>query len=315
MSENKESGFQIQSDVRGPWRQYLDELAPLRPELYGFCLKLTQNAWDAEDLAQDTLLRVFSSLGKIDANIENPRAYLVRTATNLWVDTIRKQARHQALLELEDGAAEDTSDRGIQASEAARELLTRLYPQERAALVMKDVLGHSLAEVATTLNTSIGAVKSALHRARSRMGDNGMSPAGFVPDKQLVSQFMQALETTDLDTLRSICSTELHVELVGGAELHSFDESSSFFEHAHFVMPEIGFGENPRWELSEYAGEPIVIGFRTLNGLEGLNEVHRLEIGDGKIRRVRCYCFCPDTLREVASHLGVEALARPYRSP
>ncbi|MEM7364585.1 MAG: RNA polymerase sigma factor [Pseudomonadota bacterium] len=314
MSDRKD-GFQVQSDVRGPWRQYLDELEPIRPELYGYCLKLTRNAWDAEDLAQDALLRVFSSLGKIDADIENPKGYLMRTASNLWIDAIRKQSRHQGLLVEEDPATEDISERSAQSSEAARELLSRLHPQERAALVMKDVLDLSLAEIATVLNTSVGAIKSALHRARSRVDDEGMAPAGFVPDQQIVDQFMQALASTDLDTLRTICSTELHVELVGGAELHSFDKSSSFFEHAHFVMPEIGFGENPRWELAEYAGEPIVIGFRTLNGQEGLNEIHRLEVTSGTISRVRCYCFCPDTLKEVGQHLGLDALSRTYRSP
>jgi hypothetical protein len=46
-----------------------------------------------------------------------------------------------------------------------------------------------------------------------------------------------------------------------------------------------------------------------------LNEIHRIEEADGRIARVRCYCFCPDTLRAVAERLGVPALKRPYRSP
>jgi hypothetical protein len=41
------------------------------------------------------------------------------------------------------------------------------------------------------------------------------------------------------------------------------------------VMPALGFGRNPWWKVDEYLDEPIVLGFRTLNGLEGLNEVHR----------------------------------------
>ena len=49
--------------------------------------------------------------------------------------------------------------------------------------------------------------------------------------------------------------------------------------------------------------------------MEGLNEVHRLEVSDGLIVRVRTYCFCPETLAAVAEALGCRALPQPYRSP
>ena len=78
--------FANQGAVRGPWRNYLDSLAQYRPDLHRYCRRLTGNVWDGEDLMQDTLVRVFSMLGKIDANLENPRAYLIRTATNLWIE-------------------------------------------------------------------------------------------------------------------------------------------------------------------------------------------------------------------------------------
>jgi hypothetical protein len=81
------------------------------------------------------------------------------------------------------------------------------------------------------------------------------------------------------------------------------------------VIPQLGFGESPRWEIRSYASEPVVLGFRTLGDVEGLNEIHRLEESDGHVARIRCYCFCPDTLRLVAGHLGLQALDRPYRSP
>ena len=45
-----ESPFAVQKDVRVPWRKYLDELAPLRPDLHRYCVRLTGNVWDGEDL-------------------------------------------------------------------------------------------------------------------------------------------------------------------------------------------------------------------------------------------------------------------------
>jgi predicted aspartyl protease len=54
-----------------------------------------------EDLAQDTLVRVFSLLGKTDGKLENPKAYLIRTAANLWIDWVWRSAREQAAMVLE----------------------------------------------------------------------------------------------------------------------------------------------------------------------------------------------------------------------
>lgn len=130
-----------------------------------------------------------------------------------------------------------------------------------------------------------------------------------------MDRFVAALSARDLEALRALCSADLTVELVGGAELETFEDGRSFFEHAHLVLPQLGFGERPHWRTVLYEGEPLVLGFRTLDGLEGLNEIHRIEALDGAITRIRCYCFCPDTLRLVAAHLGLAALDRPYRSP
>jgi RNA polymerase sigma factor (sigma-70 family) len=162
-----DSPFAVQPQVREPWRRYLDSLAPLRPSLHRYCSRLTGNVWDGEDLAQDTLVRVFSLLGKIDADLENPRGYLIRTATNLWIDRTRRRT-----LEREFAAGERASQRGTSARgpmsgaaagsqhdparatevrEAASELLSRLAPQERAAVLLKEVFDLSLEETASVL--------------------------------------------------------------------------------------------------------------------------------------------------------------------
>jgi RNA polymerase sigma-70 factor (ECF subfamily) len=316
------AAFAVQPEVRGPWRRYLDSLAPLRPALHRYCCRLAGNVWDGEDLAQDTLLRVFGLLGKVDAELRDPRAYLLRTATHLWIDRARRRARERALLAIESGEPRERplaqdAGAGTDVREAAGALLARLAPRERAAVVLKDVFDLPLEEVAGMLQTSVGAVKAALHRGRGRLAgaEHDTPPAAAPPPRELVERFVAALAGRDLEALRALCSADLSVELVGGAELEGFAASRPFFEHAHFVMPGLGFGADPHWRVELYDGEPIVLGFRTLDGVEGLNEVHRIEACDGAIARVRCYCFCPDTLAVVAERLGLRALARPYRSP
>jgi RNA polymerase sigma-70 factor (ECF subfamily) len=310
------NAFGVQRSVRRPWRRYIDRLAEHRPALHAYCRRLTGNVWDGEDLVQDTLVRVFSLLGKTDARLENPKAYLIRTATNLWIDRVRRRAREQAAIALEQGEAASTPfQEAADGRPAAKALFQMLHPQERAAVLMKDVFELSLEETAALLCTTVGAVKSALSRARGRL--EGERPAaGFdAPPKELVERFMRALAATDMEAMKTLCAAHVSVELVGGVELDSFEKARTFFTHAHMVMPRLGFGERPWWKLAEYEGEPIVLGFRTLDRVEGINEIHRIDALDDRIVRVRTYCFCPETLSVVAEVLGCTALPRPHRSP
>ena len=63
--------------------------------------------------------------------------------------------------------------------------------------------------------------------------------------------------------MKALCDENLPGELVGGVELESFEQAKTFFEHAHVVMPSLGFGERPWWKVADYEGEPLVLGFRT----------------------------------------------------
>src|SRR5215468_3607061 len=77
--------------MKAAWQRFLETFEPLRPDLYRYCRYLTRNAWDAEDLVQDTLARALVTLGRVFQEIEQPRAWLFRVASNLWID---RQRRH-----------------------------------------------------------------------------------------------------------------------------------------------------------------------------------------------------------------------------
>src|SRR5690242_259645 len=85
-------------EAKAAWFRYLELIMPFRPDLYRYCRSLVQDPWDAEDLVQDTLLRGFAKLGSTHHRIDNPRGYLVRTATNLWIDAERKRGTERAAL-------------------------------------------------------------------------------------------------------------------------------------------------------------------------------------------------------------------------
>lgn len=76
---------ELARDLKTAWHRFVDVLAPVRPDLYAFCRRLTGNVWDAEDLVQETLTRAFARWGVTYPPVANPRAYLLRTASNLWI--------------------------------------------------------------------------------------------------------------------------------------------------------------------------------------------------------------------------------------
>jgi RNA polymerase sigma-70 factor (ECF subfamily) len=144
------------------WNDFAKLYEPLRTDLYRYCRYLTRSPWDAEDLAQDTLARAFVTLGQMGAAPENPRAWLFRVAYNLYVDQVRRRREPQPEAEQAE-ASEPRASR-----EAAGTLLVRLSPQERAAVVLKDVFDFTLEEIAEALSTTPGTVKSALSRGRAK---------------------------------------------------------------------------------------------------------------------------------------------------
>ena len=117
----------------------------------------------------------------------------------------------------------------------------------------------------------------------------------------------------DLDGLSALCSADVSIELVGGAEFDGFEPRRDVLRARELVTRSWAAGGDPSFEPFVYEGEP----FPRLppdDGLDGLNESIVSRSSTAR-RRIRCYCFCPDTLRLVAEHLGIRAVRRPYRSP
>jgi RNA polymerase sigma-70 factor (ECF subfamily) len=311
----------LRDELRAAWHRYVDLVAPMRPALHAVCRRLTGNVWEAEDLVQDTLLRGFAALGQIHHGIENPRGYLLRTATHLWIDGQRRRgAEARALAEADPPAASPATE---PIRDAGERLLQRLSPQERAAVVLKDVFDMSLDEIAELLRTTTGAVKAALHRGRGRLEepDGGAASRRPRPSVTLVDRFLSLYVKADVAGLVALMLDGGSIENVGcGLEFgrDNFPRKEGWFHHAVFGHPEWPAAlqyEGARLERAELDGEPIVLGFTTRRGREALEQVLRIEEIDGRIARLRGYAFCPETMREVGEQLGLSVRTGLYRYP
>jgi RNA polymerase sigma-70 factor, ECF subfamily len=297
--------------LRTAWFGYLDAIEAIRAPLHGYCLKLTRDVWDAEDLAQDTLLRGFAMIGRGDLHgpgspVENPKAYLFRTATHLWIDAQRRRARERAAL------AETPATRAAPAIEAPREAAEVLFaaasPQARAAVVLKDVFGFSLEEIADLLRTTVGGVKSALRRGREALARAPEAPptphAG--PSAELVDRFIAAFRSQDVATITALLTETCSIEVpgVGGGRGRRGGWAEASIGH-----PDV------RLERRLYRGEQVVLAFQARPDGAALYDVMRLEESDGLVSRLTNYCFCPDTLKVVAAELDLPLLLWGYHQP
>jgi len=156
--------------VRDDRNAFLDLVEDLRVELFGYCRSLTGDPFDAEDLAQETLLRAFWRMTS-EPGIENPRAYLFRTATHAFIDERRRVPRRGVPEELTEIPAPEAPP-AVEVRDAMEKAARVLAPRERAVLLLKDVFAFTLAEAAGFLETTVGAVKAALHRARTKIRDD-----------------------------------------------------------------------------------------------------------------------------------------------
>ena len=306
--------------ARAAWATYLDGLAPLRPELYRYCRRLAGNAWEAEDLVHDTLLKGFAMLSADRGAVANPRGYLVRVATNLWIDRQRRRRSEAAAYEALGPPPSVAPKDMVEVGDAGRRLLEQLGPQERAALVLKEVFEFSLAEIAETLATSVAAVKAALHRGRGRLRDLAPQPRRPA-STALVDEFVRRLEASDLPGLLALMldtgGVEMPGQLVetGRAE---FGRKGSWLWQAVNVHPELPEGlRPPKWanERVVFAGEPIVLGFMPTPEGRLLQGITRFEAEGDKIAHIRSYCFSPELAAEIAAEFGLAVGWIPYRFP
>jgi len=153
--------------------------------IWRFCRSLTYSKEDAEDLFQDTFLKAFEQLQKINAS-NNPKGFLFSTAVYLWKSKKRKYARRERLAPVQamtdDEAASDIDiEDDIMAQEdtrVVRELVHSLPEKIKIPIILYYTMQMSLTDIAATLKLPVGTVKSRLHKAR-KIIEKGLVEVGY----------------------------------------------------------------------------------------------------------------------------------------
>ena len=295
-------------------RDFLVAIEEHRPALFAYCRRLAVNVWDAEDLLQETLAKAFTRAAETHFTVDNPRAWLIRIATNTSID----QARRAQALPFGDHdhevPAEPVAD-PAEVHDALEELVTVLPPQERAAVVLKDVFDYPLADIASMVGTTTGAVKSALHRGRAKLASptRHSRRVGPYPDRAVLAAAADAFTAYDVDRLVSLFLDDGVMHIVGMVhETGGQQMRDGSFEHTFALERDVRYSA----EVRDFEGEPLVAIFSTsLDGSQpdGLAEVWRCTTIQGRLSHVADYFFSPEVVTEVAAEWNVPTALHGYR--
>jgi RNA polymerase sigma-70 factor, ECF subfamily len=221
-------------DLRDQFERLVGEL---RPKLHRYCARMTGSAVDGEDIVQDALMKALAALPSVGV-IDNPEGWLFRIAHNTALDFLRRRARgpmmeHGEALEMI--AASDSPDRDHEAATMSLRTFMRLPALQRSAVILKDVLGHSLEEVASITGASEAAAKSALQRGRVRLREFAREPADV--SLPVLSDGMRARLTTyvegfkigDFDTVRAMLADDVKLDLVATLRKQGKSEVGEYY--------------------------------------------------------------------------------------
>jgi len=282
------------ADARGEfdarYLAFLTTVADLRPSLHRYCARMTGSVADGEDVVQDALFDAYRRLESFDGT-RRLEPWLFRIAHNRCVDFLR----HRGVREDAESSV-DTDDLvwqddppGPALGRAVEHLVLTLPPMERACVLLKDVLDHSLDEIAELTGSTLGGVKAALHRGRAKLAVPPVTrPREVDPSADthaLLARYVERFNRQDWDGLREMVSADTRVR-VADRFVGRLADSPYFSRYERFAIP-------IRLRLADVDGEPMIVAEYARDGVWSSAGIIRLVVRDGHVAEIGDYHHCP----------------------
>jgi RNA polymerase sigma-70 factor (ECF subfamily) len=238
------------------------QLVALRPALHRYAARMVGSALDGD-----------------------VTAWLFRVAHNAAIDFLRSRARRATdrPIEADDRISDDDEAASRLATRAALSVFMQLSPSQRAAVILKDVLGYSNEEAAGILDTSLAATKAALHRGRARLrklaDDPIAQPHADPADLARLQAYVDRFNARDFDAIRAMLADEVRFELVARLQGGRPAFETYFSRYAEMTAWRLSVGTIDGW-LAAIVYDPAAPG----GAPTGLIVV---DWADGRIVRLR----------------------------
>lgn len=284
-------------DVR--YAAFLETVAQQRARLHRYCARMTGSVLDGEDVMQEALLEAYRKIDQLDRT-DAVRPWLFRIAHNRCIDFLRsRDARERAeAVAVEDDVAMPVEPPGAGPGRAIERLVVHLPPKERACVLLKDVFDHSLEEIAELVDSTVGGVKAALNRGRTKLAELPSEPTAAQHPADpavmaLLRHYVDLFNRRDWDAVRALTSAD--------AQLRVADRFKGLLRNSPYFA-KYAAREAP-WRLAAGTldGEPVAVMLEWHDGAWQPSYPVRIGIANGKIDRIADYHTCPWVLPEAGS--------------
>lgn len=280
------------------YRAFLETVTHLRPRLHRYCARMTGSVFDGEDVMQEVLFEAYRKLDTFDdSRALSP--WLFRIAHNRCIDFARKRRVRKeaeaALVGIDSVIPADPAGFGL--GRAVERLVINLPPKERACVLLKDVFDYSLDEIADLVDSTVGGVKAALNRGRSKLAAlGGQVETARVENPELsklLHLYVERFNRRDWDGVRELISADARLR-VANCFAGRVADSPYFVEYEQEPIP---------WKMvvGQMDGEPVIIVLSATAGHWTPDSAVRLDVSGGQVERIRDYLNCPWIFQAAAS--------------
>jgi len=233
----------------------------IRPELHRYATRMTGSVIDGEDVVQEALVKAYASLNLLTHDT-NLRGWLFRITHNKAIDHLRRASDQPAEL-LDEVPMTDEPDQPLEAQELARFALSmflRLAPRQRSCVILKDVLGYSLAEISELLNATVPEIKATLHRGRTHLRELAQTADAADPrldahERELLARYVDRFNARDFETLSTMLAADARLDLRNRVRLNSAAEITSNYFTRYKAA------NNCRLALGTVDGQPALLAY------------------------------------------------------
>jgi RNA polymerase sigma factor (sigma-70 family) len=272
--------------------EFEDRLKALRPRLHRYCARMTGSAVNGEDVLQDTLVKALHARAQ-GAKVDNLEGWLFRIAHNASLDFMRDKFRDTVVPLTDDIEAAPMPEADI--VEISFQTFLRLPELQRCTVILKDVLGHSVDEIASIAECSPTAAKSALQRGRvalrrlAQAPDDIRLPLMSDSDRRKITAYVHLFRSGDFDAIRSMLADDVKLDLVNRLQWEGREKIGLYFTR---------YAEETKWwfALGAVEGQPAMLVFDSTGPMERPAHFVLIDWSESRIIKIRDFLFAPYVL-------------------